>query len=60
MQPIFKTAAASVRKVRWSRRGRSPAPTTTGSAPARGSLPPTRGDRTAEVEETLPAEGGRR
>ncbi|MGY1664395.1 molybdopterin oxidoreductase family protein [Geodermatophilus sp. SYSU D00696] len=59
-QPIFKTAAARVRRVRWSRRGRSSAPTTTGSAPARGSLPPTRGGRAAEVQETLADEGGRR
>ncbi|MGY1733540.1 molybdopterin oxidoreductase family protein [Geodermatophilus sp. SYSU D01045] len=58
-QPIFKTAAARVRKVRWSRRGRSPAPTTTGSAPALGTLPPTRGGTAALVEETMPAGGGR-
>jgi anaerobic selenocysteine-containing dehydrogenase len=59
-QPIFKTAAASVRRVRWSRRGSSPAPTTTGSAPAVATLPPTRGGAAAEVDETLPAEGGLR
>jgi anaerobic selenocysteine-containing dehydrogenase len=59
-QPIFKTAAAAVRKLRWSRRGRSTAPTTTGSAPARGAVPPTRGDRAAEVTETLSDGGGRR
>jgi anaerobic selenocysteine-containing dehydrogenase len=57
-QPIFKTAAASVRKVRLSRSGRSQAPTTTGSAPAAASLPPTRGGAAAEVEETLPPTGG--
>ncbi|MFD2090869.1 molybdopterin oxidoreductase family protein [Blastococcus deserti] len=59
-QPIFKTAAAAVRKVRLSRRGRSPAPTTTGSAPATPGPAPTRGGRTAEVQETLPADGGAR
>ncbi|MGY1697023.1 molybdopterin oxidoreductase family protein [Geodermatophilus sp. SYSU D00814] len=59
-QPIFKTAAARVRRVRWSRRGRSAAPTTTASAPARGGVPPTRGGPTAEVSETLPADGGAR
>ncbi|SHG30153.1 molybdopterin oxidoreductase family protein [Geodermatophilus nigrescens] len=59
-QPIFKTAAARVRRVRWSRRGRSAAPTTTASAPARGGVPPTRGGPAAEVQETLPAAGGPR
>ncbi|MGY1650664.1 molybdopterin oxidoreductase family protein [Geodermatophilus sp. SYSU D01119] len=59
-QPIFKTAAARVRRVRWSRRGRSAAPTTTASAPARGGVPPTRGGPAAEVQETLPTAGGPR
>jgi predicted molibdopterin-dependent oxidoreductase YjgC len=59
-QPIFKTAAAAVRKVRLSRGGRSQAPTTTGSAPVAATLPPTRGGAAAEVDETLPAAGGAR
>jgi anaerobic selenocysteine-containing dehydrogenase len=64
-QPIFKTAAASVRRVRWSRRGSSPAPTTTGSAPVGTAVPPTRGGPAALVTEdsaaeTLPDGGGRR
>jgi len=59
-QPIFKTAAAAVRKVRLSRRGHSPAPTNTGSAPAGTSLPPTRGGAAAQVTESLPTTGGRR
>jgi anaerobic selenocysteine-containing dehydrogenase len=59
-QPIFKTAAAAVRKVRLSRAGQSQAPTNTGSAPALASLPPTRGGAAAEVTETLPTTGGRR
>jgi anaerobic selenocysteine-containing dehydrogenase len=64
-QPIFKTAAASVRRVRWSRRGSSPAPTTTGSAPVGAAVPPTRGGPAALVTEdvaveTLPDRGGRR
>jgi len=64
-QPIFKTAAASVRRVRWSRRGSSPAPTTTGSAPVGTAVPPTRGGPAALVTEdvaveTPPDGGGRR
>jgi hypothetical protein len=58
-QPIFKTAAASVRRVRWSRRGSSPAPTTTASAPAGTAVPPTRGGPAAEADEAVPDEGGR-
>jgi anaerobic selenocysteine-containing dehydrogenase len=58
-QPIFKTAAASVRRVRWSRQGSSPAPTTTASAPAGTAVPPTRGGPAAEADEAVPDEGGR-
>ena len=42
-QPIFKTAAASVRLVMEADGATSPAPTTTASAPVAGSPPPTRG-----------------
>jgi anaerobic selenocysteine-containing dehydrogenase len=51
-QPMFKTAACRVTLV--SRDGRpSQAPTTTASAPAVASLPPTTGGADAEVEEVL-------
>jgi anaerobic selenocysteine-containing dehydrogenase len=52
-QPLFKTAAAAVRRVRRGRRTPSPAPTTTASAPVAGSPPPTRGDAASEAEEVL-------
>ncbi|WP_298459880.1 molybdopterin oxidoreductase family protein [uncultured Cellulomonas sp.] len=51
-QPIFKTAAASVRKVR-DADGPAPAPTTTGSAPVTGGVPPTRGGPDALSDEDL-------
>jgi hypothetical protein len=52
-QPLFKTAAAAVRRVRRGRRTPSPAPTTTASATVAGSPPPTRGDAASEAEEVL-------
>ena len=55
-QPLFKTAAANVRRISPAE-GPSPAPTTTASAPVEGSPPPTLGGRAAEVEEVR-IEGG--
>jgi anaerobic selenocysteine-containing dehydrogenase len=52
-QPIFKTAAASVRLVERGHGVASPAPTTTASAPAAGSPPPTRGGPAAEAGEVV-------
>ncbi len=52
-QPIFKTAAAAVRVIAAGEGQASPAPTTTGSAPAAGSPPPTRGGRTALCDEQV-------
>jgi anaerobic selenocysteine-containing dehydrogenase len=52
-QPLFKTAAAAVRVVAPSDGRPSAAPTTTGSAPAAGSPPPTRGARTAVCDEQV-------
>ena len=49
-QPIFKTAAAAVRRVAAGSRP-SPAPTTAASAPAAASLPPTVGGDSARVAE---------
>jgi anaerobic selenocysteine-containing dehydrogenase len=57
-QPLFKTAAASVRRVAPADGYTSPAPTTTASAPVVGSPPPTRGGRDAEVDERIVATGG--
>jgi anaerobic selenocysteine-containing dehydrogenase len=54
-QPIFKTAAASVRLVSPAEGRPSAAPTTTASAPAAGSPPPTRGGPQAEAEEQVVA-----
>jgi anaerobic selenocysteine-containing dehydrogenase len=51
-QPIFKTAAARVQRIR-SGAHPAPAPTTTGSAPADEHLPATAGGRTAEAVEML-------
>jgi anaerobic selenocysteine-containing dehydrogenase len=59
-QPIFKTAAASVRLVAPADGATSPAPTTTASAPVAGSPPPTRGGPAAEAEERVGAGGGPR
>ncbi|WP_100498386.1 molybdopterin oxidoreductase family protein [Geodermatophilus chilensis] len=51
-QPIFKTAAARVERV--SRGGTpAPAPTTTGSAPVTGAVPPTVGGDSARAEELV-------
>src|SRR4051794_3250665 len=52
-QPLFKTAAASVRLVERGAGVPSPAPTTTGSAPAAGSPPPTRGGPDGEATEEV-------
>jgi anaerobic selenocysteine-containing dehydrogenase len=52
-QPIFKTAAASVRLVEKSGGVASPAPTTTGSRPVAAGVPPTRGGDSAHAEEEL-------
>jgi anaerobic selenocysteine-containing dehydrogenase len=52
-QPIFKTAAAAVRLVERSGGVPSPAPTTTGSAPVAGSVPPTRGGPAGEADERV-------
>ena len=55
-QPLFKTAAAAVRKLA-DAAGPSAAPTTTASAPVTGSPPPTTGGSAAEAEELVPAGG---
>lgn len=53
-QPIFKTAAAAVTRLREGE-GPAPAPTTTASAPvASTSIPPTVGGQAAMVTEQLP------
>ena len=52
-QPIFKTAAASVRRVEEADGTPAPAPTTTGSAPVAADVPPTRGGAAAEVLEEV-------
>jgi hypothetical protein len=57
-QPLFKTAAAAVRRIRASDGTPSAAPTTTASAPVAGSPPPTVGGVDAEAEERTNA-GGR-
>ena len=49
-QPIFKTAAAALRKVATGD-GAAPAPTNTGSAPVHAGPPTTRGGAAAEVTE---------
>jgi predicted molibdopterin-dependent oxidoreductase YjgC len=50
-QPLFKTAAAAIRRLAAGDGTPSAAPTTTASAPVRGSLPPTRGGSAAEATE---------
>ncbi|GAB3551146.1 nitrate reductase [Arthrobacter tumbae] len=55
-QPIFKTAAASIRKLK-SGKGPSAAPTTTASAPIRPIGRETKGSHNAEVQETLNGAG---
>jgi anaerobic selenocysteine-containing dehydrogenase len=56
-QPLFKTAAAAVRKLA-DATGPSAAPTTTASAPVTGSPPPTSGGSAAEAEERVSVGGG--
>jgi anaerobic selenocysteine-containing dehydrogenase len=51
-QPIFKTAAAALRRV-GAGDGPAPAPTTTASAPVTGGVPPTRGGTDASADETF-------
>ncbi|MFI9568492.1 molybdopterin oxidoreductase family protein [Streptomyces rishiriensis] len=62
-QPLFKTAAASLRLVERARGRHAPAPTTTASAPSRtDAAPPTVGGAAALVAETTDAShdtGGR-
>jgi anaerobic selenocysteine-containing dehydrogenase len=58
-QPIFKTAAAAVRRLEKAGGAVAPAPTTTGSAPVDGTVPPTTGGPAAEAEHEIRA-GGRR
>ena len=57
-QPIFKTAAANATRITGSDGTPAPAPTTTASRPAGGSVPPTRGDASALATEQLEATGG--
>ncbi|MGY1728565.1 molybdopterin oxidoreductase family protein [Geodermatophilus sp. SYSU D01062] len=57
-QPIFKTAAAAVTRLAEGT-GPSPAPTTTGSRPVSGDVPPTRGGSAAEAVEQQAAGGVR-
>ncbi len=57
-QPIFKTAAAQVHKVRQAISA-APAPTTTASAPVAADVPATVGGQPAEAEEVLAAGGSR-
>jgi predicted molibdopterin-dependent oxidoreductase YjgC len=52
-QPIFKTAAAAVRRLAEADGTPSPAPTTTASAPVAGSPPPTTGGAGAEAGELV-------
>jgi anaerobic selenocysteine-containing dehydrogenase len=56
-QPIFKTAAAAVRRLAAADGVPAPAPTTTASAPVTGSLLPTTGGPDAEARELLPSGG---
>ena len=58
VQPIFKTAAAQAVRVETTSGAPSSAPTTTGSAPVSGAVPPTRGGEDALAVETV-AEGVR-
>jgi anaerobic selenocysteine-containing dehydrogenase len=57
-QPIFKTAAAAVTRLA-AGDGPAAAPTTTGSRPVAGDVPPTRGGAAAEAVEELAAGGAR-
>jgi anaerobic selenocysteine-containing dehydrogenase len=58
-QPIFKTAAAAVHRVATAGGAVAPAPTTTASAPADGSLPPTTGGPAAEAGQEIRTGGQR-
>lgn len=57
-QPIFKTAAARVRRVA-AGRGPAPAPTTAAAEPVRAGVPPTIGGPSAWVVDDAAAPGGR-
>ncbi|WP_027862308.1 molybdopterin oxidoreductase family protein [Marmoricola sp. URHB0036] len=57
-QPIFKTAAAAATRLRPSDGSVAPAPSTTASRPAHGSVPATRGDDSALVDEEHAPSGG--
>jgi anaerobic selenocysteine-containing dehydrogenase len=60
-QPIFKTAAARVRRVQSGEGGPAPAPTTGASRPLGTVVDATRGGTAAEVDErTARSDGGRR
>ncbi|SEK67764.1 Molydopterin dinucleotide binding domain-containing protein [Blastococcus sp. DSM 46786] len=52
-QPIFKTAAAQVERVASGKGKPAPAPTTTGSAPVTGAVPPTVGGDSARAQELV-------
>jgi anaerobic selenocysteine-containing dehydrogenase len=52
-QPIFKTAAAQVTRVKAGQGRPAPAPTTTASAPVGGDVPPTTGGAQAQAEELV-------
>ncbi|WP_315094141.1 nitrate reductase [uncultured Cellulomonas sp.] len=55
-QPLFKSAAARVRKVADGEGHHAPAPTTTASAPLSADVPATRGGPAAEADEVLRGE----
>ncbi|KGH47551.1 molybdopterin oxidoreductase [Modestobacter caceresii] len=57
-QPIFKTAAAAVRRLSKGKGSPSLAPTTTGSRPVTADVPPTTGGPAAAVTEQMAATGG--
>jgi anaerobic selenocysteine-containing dehydrogenase len=57
-QPIFKTAACSVRRVHAGDGRPSAAPTTTASAPVADGVPETRGGAGVQVEEDMVPHGG--
>ncbi|MCZ2811570.1 MULTISPECIES: molybdopterin oxidoreductase family protein [unclassified Modestobacter] len=57
-QPIFKTAAASVRRLSKGKGTPSSAPTTTGSRPVTADVPPTTGGPAAAVTERMATTGG--
>jgi predicted molibdopterin-dependent oxidoreductase YjgC len=57
-QPLFKTAAAAVRRLAPADGAVSAAPTTAAAAPVAGSAPPTAGGAGAEAEELMARGGG--